>query len=407
MELEIEEIIGNKIYENAFEWRFEFPDVLNDNGDFVGFDVVIGNPPYLVVKGGRYNNGDYPIEAINFIKKNYKTGEQQINTYTLFIELSKYITNKSGVNSMIVPNTFLANEYSIELRKFIISNFEVIEIFNTGSVFEDASVETLVLTTSKKLNNGNTKIINNGNNYKINLIENTQYTDDCKFLILLKPEIASIIKKLNQNTRLKNYAKVWRGLTTGNDKKYLDIEKNEVEHKPLITGSDIERYGLLKNKKFVLYKSKDLDRPRDERIFLLNEKLISKFVGDKLCFALDLEKYYVLNSACITENLNAEIDIKYLLSILNSKLLNYYFTNVFTDYRDTFPLMKSGNVENLPVKKISKESQQPFIDKVNEILLLKAEDSKTDTQVLEQEIDAMVYELYGLSAEEIAIVEGS
>jgi hypothetical protein len=69
--------------------------------------------------------------------------------------------------------------------------------------------------------------------------------------------------------------------------------------------------------------------------------------------------------------------------------------------------MKSGNVENLPVKKISKESQQPFIDKVNEILLLKAEDSKTDTQVLEQEIDAMVYELYGLSAEEIAIVEGS
>jgi hypothetical protein len=72
-----------------------------------------------------------------------------------------------------------------------------------------------------------------------------------------------------------------------------------------------------------------------------------------------------------------------------------------------FAQVKTVVLKELPIKEISKESQQPFIDKVNEILLLKTEDSKTDTQVLEQEIDAMVYELYGLSVEEIAIVEGS
>jgi adenine-specific DNA-methyltransferase len=407
IETQLEEIKGNKIYENAFEWRFEFPEVLNDEGDFIGFDVMIGNPPYLVVKGGRYNNGDYPKEAINFIKNNYKTGEQQINTYTLFIELSKYVLNKNGLSSMIIPNTFLANEYSLELRSFIIKNFSVLEIFNTGSIFEDANVETLVLLLNSSTKRAMTKINNSNANYEIDLIENTTYTDDLKFLILLKPEIASIIKKLNKFQKLKDFAKVWRGLTTGNDKKYISQNNQNEFYKPLITGSDITRYIEVKNKKFVLYILEELDRPRDKRIFELDEKLISKFVGDRLCFAYDNKQKYVLNSACVTEILTNDLSIKYVLALLNSTLLNYYFSNVFTDYRESFPLMKSGNIENLPFIIGTNEIQKVFIDKVDQILSLKKENPESDTTALEREIDFMVYELYGLSEEEIEIVENN
>jgi hypothetical protein len=106
---------------------------------------------------------------------------------------------------------------------------------------------------------------------------------------------------------------------------------------------------------------------------------------------------------------NDKNELKFALSLINSRLFTWYHLKEHSKSQATtsIPKILVREVRNLPIKEISKESQQPFIDKVNEILLLKAEDSKTDTQVLEQEIDAMVYELYGLSAEEIAIVEGS
>lgn len=133
--------------------------MLNENDDFVGFDVVIGNPPYLVINGGRYNNGGYSNDAISYIRSNYKTGEQQINTFPLFIELTEKILTQKGFNSLIIPNTFLGNEYSNNLRDFIIKKFHIIELYNTGSVFDDASVETIIITCSKKKEEVVTKII--------------------------------------------------------------------------------------------------------------------------------------------------------------------------------------------------------------------------------------------------------
>jgi adenine-specific DNA-methyltransferase len=306
---------------------------------------------------------------------------------------------------LILPNTFLANEYSLELRNFIIKNFGIAEIYNAGSVFEDASVETVIISLVKNRSYNKTKIINGGKNYFIDLLENVEFTDDKKFLILITSEISSIIKKLNQNNKLKEYAKTWRGLTTGNDKKYISNSSNDIAYKPLITGSDINRYGTLINKKFVLYIPEELDRARDERIFLLNKKLISKFVGDKLCFTIDTNQFYVLNSACVTEILSDNINIKYLLGLLNSKLLNFYFSYVFTDYRDSFPLMKSGNIESLPIAIANITDQNKIIKLVSEILDGKMNSNSIDTTAIEAEIDKLVYQLYDLTTEEIEIIE--
>ena len=149
----------------------------------------------------------------------------------------------------------------------------------------------------------------------------------------------------------------------------------------------------------------ELDRARDERIFLLNEKLISKFVGNRLTFTFDNNQFYVLNSGCVTELINSEIGIKCLLGILNSKLLNFYFSNVFTDYRETFPIMKSGNVENLPIIVPSISIQNQITDLADDILNLKIMNSIENTIELEKQIDDLVYKLYNLTPEEIAIVE--
>lgn len=357
--------------EKAFNWQKAFPQVFINGG----FDVIIGNPPYLVVKGGRWIGGfEYDNNSINWIKENYKTAEQQINTYILFLELSKNISkNEIGIISQITPNTFFANEYSKKIRSFLIEDCNLIELNNTGLVFEDASVETAITIYYNSSYKGSTKIINHGKEFEIDFNKTKCLTEDCKYLIRVDTELLGILNKLNVNPKLEEYGKVWRGLTTGNDKKYLSDFKINEEYKPLITGSEIQRYIIDENKKFVHYLPKELDRPRDERIFLLDEKLISKFVGNRLTFGYDNLKRYVVNTACSVEIINDKCDVKFLMAILNSKLLDFYFQLIFSDSRSTFPIMKSGNIESLPIKYISLDKQTPFVAKANNMLLLSKE----------------------------------
>jgi adenine-specific DNA-methyltransferase len=116
LETEIEEIRNNKIYENAFEWRFEFPEVLDDDGNFTGFDVVIGNPPYILVQ----SLGDKAV--FNYYLNNYHSAAYKIDTYALFYELGLKMGSNNLLLCFITPNTFLKNKHAINLRKLILLN---------------------------------------------------------------------------------------------------------------------------------------------------------------------------------------------------------------------------------------------------------------------------------------------
>lgn len=465
--------------EKAFNWQKEFPTVFDPStSSGGGFDVVIGNPPYLVIKGGRWVGGfQYTNNAIEYLKDNFITASQQINTYILFLELGIKLTKLEGYISQITPNTFLANEYSQKLREYLLENSKIMELFNSGVVFDDASVETAIITyrnTVEKDYKTNIKLSLFDKGFSLNLLETKKLTEDAKFLVNLDEVTLPLLQKLNKCEKVSSYAKVWRGLTTGNDKKYLSQVKENEKYKSLITGSEVERYNLLPNEKFVNYIAEELDRPRDERIFLLKNKLISKFVGSRLTFCFDDKQHYVINTACSTEIIDSRIHPLFLLSQLNSNLINFYFQKIFSDTRSTFPIMKSGNIEALPFLFRTDELQKPFIEKVNQIMVKttdfqstqnqytnllqskfeieklttklqnwhelefkdflkelkkakvqlslseeaewmqyfneqkqKAQALKAEIDKADREIDRMVYELYGLSEEEIAIVENS
>ncbi|MBC8526591.1 MAG: Eco57I restriction-modification methylase domain-containing protein, partial [Candidatus Cloacimonetes bacterium] len=463
------EIAGDK----AFDWNKEFPEIMQNGG----FDVVIGNPPYVVVKGGRWVGGfQYDKKSITYLKNNFEASSQQINTYILFLELGLKLSRKGGLISQITPNTFLTNEYSQKLRTLLVKHSSIKEFFKSESAFEDASVETVITTyrnTKRSKQIINVKLLNYIDGYKLNLSEIINFTEDSKYLININKKSIPLLKKLSRIDKVSKYAKVWRGLTTGDDKKYLSLIEETNLHKPIISGSEVERYYLKRNKKFVYYVSELLDRPRDERIFLLNEKLISKFVGKKLTFCYDNHQHYVINTACSIELIDNKVNLYFLLTILNSKLTNFYFQQIFSDNRDTFPIMKSGNIESLPLMFISYNKQQPFIEKADIMLSLNKQkqekvnkflhrletnfvienfsnkmkafydfDFKTLISELKKkkvkltfsqqdefeeyfnnykdeinelqkqidktdnEIDQMVYELYGLTKEEIEVVEG-
>lgn len=171
LESEREDIISNKIYENAFEWRFEFPEVLNDEGDFVGFDVVIGNPPY----------------GVNFNKENGKLYVSLFDTfnlrgesYTLFIERAICVLKKAGYFGFIIPDTILNLGFTEAIRKYVLKNTKVDELtLLPSNVFVDATVDTILLFFKKELSyeeyNKSDILINVFD--KKNLIQNLKYPD--------------------------------------------------------------------------------------------------------------------------------------------------------------------------------------------------------------------------------------
>lgn len=146
LETEIEEIKANKIFENAFEWRFEFPEVLNDDGDFVGFDVVIGNPPY----GVKLDNA-----TINILKSNYPTGNSGIlqDSYISFIVLGLCLGTSDSILSYIIPNTWRLINIASDFRKDSLSKFGLYKIDTfLNPVFDEAVVDCDIVFYDKKIN---------------------------------------------------------------------------------------------------------------------------------------------------------------------------------------------------------------------------------------------------------------
>jgi adenine-specific DNA-methyltransferase len=421
LDTEIEEIKSNKIYENAFEWRFEFPDILNDEGDFVGFDVVIGNPPYV-----NFRDINSPEQKKKLLET-YLVSEYQSDLFILFIELSYKLLNFKGDFGFIIPNSIANNLNNSKVREYILKNSKIKSIVNTPiGVFPDATVDTVVLITSfDKLNNEKLEVyhtINQNLNF-LSLIHQTDFekNDNYYFDFLNTTESKQIFIKIENNSILLNSicdsSSGIKEYETGKgrpaqteidriNKVFNSDIKIDNLYKKHITGSDVGNYIINWKGGFLKY-GEWIAAPRDPKYFI-NERFIIREIPNKgrLVVAFTDDDYTVKNTAHIFIP-NDDYSSKYLVAILNSRLIGYYFSNKFSEHDKVFPKAKLGQCRLLPIKETLKENQQPFINKVNEILSLKSQNPQADTSVLEQEIDDMVYALYGLSKEEIEIVEQS
>jgi adenine-specific DNA methylase len=135
---QLEEIESGKIYHNAFEWRFEFPEVLDDKGNFVGFDVVIGNPPYISIE-------DITWDQRRFYETIYQTATGRFDLYSLFIEKAMQIKQPTGVFTYIIPGKFLNNKQFVTARKIVCDNHGVTVVKIDEKVFEDAQVNSVIV----------------------------------------------------------------------------------------------------------------------------------------------------------------------------------------------------------------------------------------------------------------------
>lgn len=421
----IEEIKNNRIYENAFEWRFEFPEVLNNDGVFIGFDVIIENPPYVFARE------NFDTTSKKYFADNYPTSQYQVNLFFLFIEKTISILKNKGQFSLIVPNSLLMVSSAQSLRKHLLNETSLSEVINLmGYTFEGVNVETIIFSGNKTKpieenyiniysNKGQAFILNQTkaqSNFKMN--------EGFELNVFSDKESDEIIKKLNTDSEiLDNLVQIKAGLKAyesgkGNPKQSTDdvkkriydynykFDNNTYEY---LEGKDVVRYSLKWSGTYLRY-GDHLAAPRTFDIFNGRKIIIREITGKypQSIIATYSEDIYLFNMSniAIVEKDNANISLKYVLALLNSKLMSYYFMkNTAKSVRQMFPKIILEDLRKFPIKNISISDQQPFITLVDKILLLKRENIQADTSYLESEIDQLVYQLYELTDEEIKIVE--
>ena len=411
LEQQREEIESNKIYDQAFEWRFEFPALLDENGDFMGFDIVIGNPPYVLVQ--TLNNPSLE----NLFKTMYEVASYKIDLYHLFIEAGYNLLNDLGVLTFINPTTFLTNNYTQPLRDLLLYKTAMLSIINIGDNVFEASVNTGIEIIKKEPVHDNIldyslaeyeheKLIVK----KISSVPQTEYLNAEKHIIqpISSDDSFKLSQKIEKNTKkLKEYATVNFGMQLRNRKIYTnDIlvspkpEALTQYHRKCLTGKDILSYITTWQNRYCYFNEEArCGGCWIEAIHNAKNKIVVRQVGAVPVCGIDTEGLAVLNSAFMI--VCKEINPFGVLGILNSKLIKFYWHQKFEDKRKTFPKIKGTYLELLPIT----PPTDTITLLVKEIITIKRESISNNVSYIEKQIDLLVYHLYGLTYDEVLIVD--
>ncbi|WP_367707612.1 type IIG restriction enzyme/methyltransferase [Helicobacter pylori] len=470
----LDDALSGREYQNAFEWRFEFPEVLDDEGDFSGFDCIIGNPPYI----RQEHIKDLKPLLQKAIPRFYNS---TADIYTYFFALSYHLLKEKGFNAFITSNKYVRAKYGANLREWLLKKTTLVSYMelNALKVFESAAVDTSIMNFIKQTppKESGFKYYEPTPNDKddlkntpfLSMKQNALSTESFIFanatLLDLRDKIESV------GIPLKDWdIQIYRGILTGANEAFIiptekrdailnacktqeERERTERLIKPILRGKDIKRYSYewadlwvinthngytsaLKSKippidiaKYPALKS-HLDSHYDAIVtrcdqgdtpyHLRNCAYLEDFEKEKIVYGEIVQepRFYLDNGECELGYFYAEATsfiltgehLRYLLGMLHSKLITFAFKTFYaggglgeSGYR-----YKKAFIERLPIPQITEKNQEladKITDGAKQILALKEKDPKANTQQLEKEIDALVYQLYNLTDEEIKIIE--
>lgn len=421
LETYIAERESNKMYLNAFEWRIEFPEVLDNKGNFTGFDCIIGNPPYGVSITGPYRAAI--VEGLD------KVPDYEI--YYYFIQIASQLLMENGLLSYIIPNTYLFNAYANNYRTDILNNWNIIEILDCTKfpIFESAVVRNTINIWQKgAVKNGVVGYRNtaNASSFEDLITTPTEHITKPDLLDMnqnwglafyLPQTHIKIINKIGscKNTIQSFFPDISQGLIAYD--KYrgqsAEIIRTRAYHysaykeglKRWLWGEDVKRYSVKWNGKEYIDYCEGIANPRQPKFFIGKRILVREITNPSIFAALtDDELYNDPSIIIIKDNLAYSLDI--VLGILNSKLATFYhFNHSPKATKGIFPKILVQDIKDFPLPEIPNAEKSHMESLVTTILATKRENPQADTTSYEQEIDKTVFHLYGLTYDEVLIVD--
>ena len=454
LETEIEEIKANKIFENAFEWRFEFPEVLNDDGDFVGFDVVIGNPPYI----RQEELGEFK----NHLQTNYKVFTSGGDIFSYFYELSHSIMKDKGYFSFI-NNTFDKTTAGKTLREFVENNFRFERYidFTDVVVFEEATTYPIILIAQKSNHKSNFIFFKytKANFYDKELLCNTSiYTEVAQdklntsawnFINSFEQNVLSKIQKHKSIIEL--FGKCYYGVKTALNEAFV-TENNLGSYnvlKDVYDGKDLKKWATPQPfKKMIVFESKSTSKNFGKlsedvafekmkvaypeiisHLEPFKEKAKKRFDKGEYWWELRNCAYYDLfekpkiifpnlqnnNKFAFDDTgvyLNAPAvflpsNDKALLAVLNSKVVWHFLKSVCVIRSGGYIEVKPQYFEQIPIPNIDATIQNKLTVLADKAIQAKTNNQQADITEIENQVDQLVYQLYELTEEEIKIIENA
>jgi len=483
--------------EKAFHWENAFAKIFAKGG----FDVVIGNPPYVYAR-----DGDFSEMTKSFYNKTYNVATYQLDLYILFIERTISLIRDDGLVSLITPNAWLNNLSLESSRKFLLSTVNFIEMVNTPSdVFAEVNVDTIITTFSKKNNEQDVRLItvNNAEFHLTGSINQSSWLINDNYIIdiFTTGEIKSILDKVYaKSCKIDELAIVNRGVgiyhkRVGHTKDFIkedpfqsSIKENET-FVPYLRGRNLQpRFIDWNSDSFISY-GNWLAEPRHPSMFVNQRIIIRKILSNGINASMIHDQFVVDQQIYTLQLKNDEFSYDFILGLLTSKLMTFVFRFKFSEFDSLFPQIKLAHIKQLPImetsdtdndaisllsseldlkilnlqdtiksfkrylmsisrtKKLSRKLESwhdldfgEFMKELNKAIKAtnklrekegqtlvaaltktdefewlnlfeqnrkKAQDLQSEINAIEQQIDAMVYELYGLNEEEIKIVENS
>jgi len=384
--------------QDFFLWHTWFKDIF-DKG---GFDIVIGNPPYINIAN---LTDDY---ARMFYQRNYKTVKNKCDLYSIFTERACGLLRAKGVCSFIFSNSWLGTDSFSLFRKFLVSETTVIKLVDLpDKVFENATVKTCIILFSKDKANNHIIILENYNGtffYQMDhslTYNNIKRYDNYPFSFEQGIDLSKV-----EVVALGDIAEFSLGIKTSNDKKFISNSPFPEDSYRLIRGRNIQRYNTPLSQEWIWYRpdlfmEKVGAGPRKLENFLVKKKILIQDIAQEICATIDSNMYLCNDTINLIFSMDDKFRFEYILGLLNSKPVRFWHKKIFPEGLH----IKIYQLKEIPIPVVSFEKQDTVVGLVNQILLKKKANPSADTSFLEYEIDKLVYQLYNLTPEEIAVIE--
>ena len=354
------------------------------------FDTIIGNPPW--------GSSLQPSEKKHY-RKVYESARSGINTFTLFMERSVDLVKESGTVRFVIPEAYLNIKAHNNSRLFYLNNTKIERIDILGEQFKDVYAPSLTIIAEKcsseiERNNNIVRIKKNQQDGKreFSSIPQKYYYSTFQNIMNINytPKSASLIDKIkaDDNLYLEKNASFFLGVVTGNNESMVSTTCTDIHPHPIIIGKDVSRFKINFSGHYFKFSPDTLQQVAPEHLYKAEKKIMYKFIGKNLTFAIDYDGFYSLN------NVNGFIphikncSPEYITALFNSSVMQYYYDQTFF----TLKVLK-GNLEKLPIKTASSQDMKKITSITHALSLTSSADEEENYRSILDDMFMSIYRI--------------